>query len=361
VPSSLHSRRLFAICYTAVWTLIGLNNALTVHIGLANFGIGVPWWKVLTWELSSNYVNGALVLVIRELVLRVPLTAERWKRMLPFHLAAALAYCLVHVGTMVAIRKFVYLLHGLAYDMGALLPSLGYEMLKDIPGYFVYMIVIYGFDAQRKNRERTLEASRLETLLARAHAGRLEAQLQPHFLFNTLNAISALMYEDVRAADRMISRLGELLRLLADRSPDAEVSLSEEVAIVERYVEMMRLRFGERLHVRMEVAEEARGAMVPRFILQPLMENAIQHGIARCADGGRIELSGVRENGSLLLRLRNDGPPLEGRRRGVGLSNTAERLERLYGPGQSFAVENAAGGGVLVTMRLPYQCAAGEA
>jgi two-component system sensor histidine kinase AlgZ len=194
-----------------------------------------------------------------------------------------------------------------------------------------------------------------ERLLARAQLQALQAQIHPHFLFNALNAISALGYTDPTRADRALSELSALLRLSFKDGPE-EIPLKDEIAFVQGCVDVYALLMPERLDWRMEIDPEAWSARVPRMILQPLVENAVVHGIARRKQGGEIALHGQVQNGELLLSLQNDdaesGTAQSGN--GVGLNNVRERLRVLYGPAQELALTCEPGGRTCVTLRLPY-------
>jgi LytS/YehU family sensor histidine kinase len=217
-------------------------------------------------------------------------------------------------------------------------------------------------DRNRAAPERELLASQREAGLARAQLQTLQAQLQPHFLFNALNTISSMMYEDVEAADRMIARLSELLRHALRTTRAQTISLVEELEILEPYLDLMRARFGDRLEVELRVEDDARAAAVPALLLQPLVENAAQHGAPEPPLPARIVVAARREGVALVVEVADNGPgapedrPLLGR--GIGLTNTAARLRALYGDEARLAWENVAGGGLCVRVVLPYRAVA---
>jgi LytS/YehU family sensor histidine kinase len=182
-------------------------------------------------------------------------------------------------------------------------------------------------------------------------------QLNPHFLFNTLHAISALMRKDMEAAERMIAQLSELLRYALESTDAQVVPLEQELAFLRRYLEIEQTRFGSRLEVRFDIGPSSLPAELPNLILQPLVENAIRHGIEACAKPGVIELAAWKENDRLMVTVSDNGKglPANGERReGVGLSNTRSRLQQLYGANHRFELTPSPGGGVKVTLSLPF-------
>jgi signal transduction histidine kinase len=231
---------------------------------------------------------------------------------------------------------------------------------SSLPTYWVILFGYYALDYYVKYRDRELRASQLETRLSQAQLQALKMQLNPHFLFNTLHTISSLMYTDIETADRMMTRLSELLRLTLEKEASPEVTLKEEIDLVERYLEIERIRFEDRLRVRIEVDPAALEARVPNFSLQPLVENAILHGIASRPEGGRLDITAARQNGMLEIRLQDDGPGMRSdtpRREGIGVANTRARLAQLYGNAHRFEMTNVPEGGLRVTITLPYHTA----
>jgi LytS/YehU family sensor histidine kinase len=228
------------------------------------------------------------------------------------------------------------------------------------PTYWVILFAYLTFDYAAKYRDRASHAAQLEGRLAEARLQALRMQLNPHFLFNTLNSISSLMYSDVEAADAMMTRLSELLRLTLHSDGRPVTSLRQELEMLNRYIEIERIRFEDRLRVSVDIDQAALDAGVPSFSLQPLVENAIRHAIAPRAAGGRLSISARRSNGSVRISLRDDGPGLpEGElRQGVGLANTRARLEQLYGAAHRFEMLSPPGGGLEIFMELPYRPAA---
>ncbi len=224
--------------------------------------------------------------------------------------------------------------------------------------YWVIVAVSHAFDYYRKYRERELRTSELEKHLAQAKLQALQMQLNPHFLFNTLHSISSLMHKDVEAADRMIARLSDLLRAALAGAATQQVTLRQELDLLQLYLAIEQVRFGSRLTVKMNIAPDTLDAQVPNLILQPLVENAIRHGIEPRARPGCIELQAHRQDGNLALRVSDDGAGLEenGRiKEGVGLSNTRARLRELYGPAHRFELLRGQQGGVRVELSIPFR------
>jgi LytS/YehU family sensor histidine kinase len=226
--------------------------------------------------------------------------------------------------------------------------------------YWAILGVNYAIDYYQKYRERELRASQLETRLAQARLQVLKMQLHPHFLFNTLNAISELVYKDPESAEQMITNLSDLLRLSLENVGVQEVPLKQELDFLNKYVEIEQTRFHDRLQMNMEIEPETLDACVPNMILQPLVENAIRHGIGMRSSGGKIEIGADRVDGMLHLFVRDNGRGLlngekKALKEGVGLANTRARLAHLYGAAHRFDLKNSPGGGLMVDLAIPFR------
>ena len=224
--------------------------------------------------------------------------------------------------------------------------------------YWLLVGVGHGLEYYRGLRQREAQNERLSRQLAQTQLHLLKTQLHPHFLFNTLHAISALMHRDVKAADRMLARLSQLLRVALDYTGTQEVSLEEELDFLEPYMEIEQVRLGDRLSVELDVDPYTLDARVPHMILQPLVENAIRHGIAPRAGPGRITIRAHGSSDTLHLEVRDDGPGLPAGKSangGLGLANTRARLEQLYGDRFTFEPANAPDGGFRVAIRIPFR------
>ncbi len=215
----------------------------------------------------------------------------------------------------------------------------------------VHHAVVY----YRVSKDRALRASQLEARLAQTQLHMLRMQLQPHFLFNTLHSISALMHKDVRRADSMVAALSDLLRMSLQNIGAQEVPLQSELDFLQRYVEIMSLRFGDRLHVSIDVEPQTRDARVPNLFLQPLVENSFRHGFGDLGQGS-VAISVRRDGEMLRCDVRDDGRGLRaGHKEGLGLASTRQRLAHLYGERHTFSLRGAPGQGVHVTMAIPFQ------
>jgi two-component sensor histidine kinase len=230
--------------------------------------------------------------------------------------------------------------------------------LNDLIVYFAVLGAAFTRNYFLRYRERQAEAVALRAQLAESRLESLRMQLNPHFLFNTLNAISAQVERDPRGVRRMIARLSELLRATLESTSIQEVALRRELELLDLFLEIMKVRFQGALEIAVNVDPGSTAAMVPPLILQPLVENAAEHGIARISGPGRIEIGAKREGGRLILSVLDNGPGLIEGREGstrLGLENTRERLRQLYGPQGRLTLETAPGGGALARIEIPYR------
>jgi LytS/YehU family sensor histidine kinase len=227
--------------------------------------------------------------------------------------------------------------------------------------YWGIVIVDHAIDYYRKYQERELRASQLEAQLVASELQVLKLQLHPHFLFNTLNTISALIHESPEEADEMISQLGDLLRVTLETVHVHEVPLTQELDFLKHYLAIEQTRFQDRLRITMSIEPETLDAMVPNLILQPLVENSIRHGIALRPEARSIEIKSWQDNGTLRLRVADDGPGLSSDKlllkEGVGLTTTRQRLSSLYGTKHDFSLQNSPRGGLVVELTIPFKTA----
>ena len=225
--------------------------------------------------------------------------------------------------------------------------------------YWTIVIVEHAIDYYRKYQERELRTSQLEAQLVAAELHVLKMQLHPHFLFNTLNTISALIHESPDEADEMISQLGDLLRMTLETVHVHEVALTKELDFLKHYLAIEQTRFQDRLSVTMAIEPETLDALVPNLILQTLVENSIRHGIAVRPEAHCIEIKSWQNNGMLRLRMADDGPGVSSDKlplkEGVGLTTTRQRLNNLYGPKHDFSLRNSPVGGLVVELAIPFK------
>jgi len=318
---------------------------------------------LLAINLVYWYIPALLAPAIMAFALRHPFDREHWPRQVAMHIGAALSYSVIHTALMQGVRVVMLRNEPPEPDFPGWWTSslLNYLMQLDwlLMTYLFLIGVAYALAYRRESEARALNASQLETRLIEAQLQSLQRQLHPHFLFNTLNTISGLIRTDPDGADKMIDRLGDLLRMTLHKSNIQEVPLKEELDVLQKYVEIEQTRFGSRLNVEMHVPPEVLDAQVPSLLLQPLVENAIRHGIAPNARPGWIGIDAAREDDELVLQIRDSGdglPPdrLMALNRGVGLDNTRSRLEHLYHARYSFTFSNLERG-FCVTIRIPFQ------
>ena len=359
-------RRRGLVLWLAAVVTLGLLLFTYHHLGAVVEGQRRPFLDPLTCELTAAFAAGLLFFPVRALVRRRPLERGLWLRRLPVYAGALVTFAAVHTTMMWGSRVALFPLVGLGrYDYGAMPLRYLMELPMQALGFTAMVGALHAVRLHRQARERELRAARLESSLAQAQLRNLRLQLQPHFLFNALNTVSATMYRDPAAADEMLDALGELLRASLRTAQTDEVPLRVELEVLDRYLAVLGARFGERLQVSRSVEPETVDALVPSMILQPLVENAVRHGNAEKLGRGRIAIRAARRDGRLMLEVEDDGPgaaasTAERAGRGVGLAATAERLQLLYGDQQCFAAGNAPGGGFRVTATMPYRAAAGR-
>ncbi|MEP6733060.1 MAG: histidine kinase [bacterium] len=338
------------------WALVCLFSTQQSYMALATSGSPVPWPKLL-FVMSPGIVMWALLTpAIMWLASRVPLD----RRGIPVHIVAALLCgaadaTLYHFidpwvnpfGTRPWAVAFVrYLSVNMAYYIGVVAATLISQYASQL-------------------RERQIAAAELHSQLSTAHLRSLQAQLRPHFLFNTLNTVAELVHRDPDSADRIITRLGALLRRSFDTFGDQEVTLATELEFLRDYAEIICARFQDRIRITINADSTALSALVPSLILQPLVENAVRHGLEPKAEGGEVHIVVRRRVDVLELEVRDDGRGLSygdedtvrAEHHGVGLSNTADRLRHLYGDAQRFSVRSRVTGGTIVAIQIPVHFA----
>jgi two-component system LytT family sensor kinase len=348
----------------AAWTVFGLLLAHQSYIQAAMADRPMPLVSALRPALLEAFLWAVTTVAIFWLARRFPLERGRLPLRIAVHLAAAVLIALARTGVMVGLSWYVPWIRQRTFSLWFWATSSQNLLFFALLLGLAHLVLYY-----RRYREREQAAEQLARGLTEARLQALKMQLQPHFLFNTLHAISALIPADAQPARRMVARLGDLLRTSLEHEETQEVTLREELAFLEPYLEIEHARLEDRLTVVMHIAPDTLDARVPHLLLQPLVENAIRHGIAARIEPGRVEISASRgaDGRFLQLDIRDDGsggpnPNTVGdggirTRRGVGLTNIRSRLEQLYGTEHRFTLENQTGGGVLVRIRIPYRLA----
>lgn len=307
-------------------------------------------------QLIDFYVWGLVALAIWQIMRVFSLQGPQWKRDLAVHLAISIA--VAPVATLLYISGIA--LTGLGRrDMSVssrLMLNLRGEFIQNILEYLTILAILASVAYYRRYRDDQQEKFQLKHALMESKLQTLRAQLNPHFLFNAMNSVSCLLHRDAAAADKMLSRVANLLRLSLARDDSREVGLFEEVELAEEYLEIQKIRFGSRLNLDIDIADEALEARVPNMLLQPLVENACVHGVARTRGECRLEIKARPEGSQLVIAIYNDGPPVRSdwkSNSGIGLRNTIERLSLLYGERASLDLATFKNG-VRLQVRIPF-------
>lgn len=352
------------------WILFGIYTAIFVLIFGYHYLDDLSRQRLGTFGVRflEEFTGVYSVFILLPLVFRMAhsylFRRKGWIRLVGMHVAAAVAFSFLHTSLMAVSRWIISPLIGMgSYDYGIMRFRYPMEFSNDLIGYTVVVLAYYFFRRMQIAQAQQLAAAELQTRLAQAQLENLRLQLQPHFLFNTLNTISSVMYEDVRAADAMLTQLSDLLRLTLRTASSHEILLSQELQITRLYLDIMQKRFEDKLRVTYSVDPGLENSLVPQLILQPLVENSLRHGLKEIGAGIDISIGVRRENGSLILQVMDTGAGLGQQNtdailnRGLGLANIRGRLEQLYGAGQAFSIANRAAGGAEVTLRFPFHLA----
>ena len=311
-----------------------------------------PRWQDLVFQGTEWLFLGALTPITYVLGRRFPITREHWPRAVAVHFAGAALLCIGWASLGVLLGNLLGRFPADNY-VSWLLTSIPWSVFM----YFTVLGCVHAFGYFLEVREREAQASRLAAQLAEARLSALRMQIHPHFLFNTLNAIAVLVREQQTAtATRMLELLGDMLRRVLAADGQNDVPLATEIAFLEQYLAIEQVRFADRLHVTWTIDDAVRSARVPIFILQPLVENAVRHGVMPRAAGGRITITARPVDDRLELIVEDDGVGLrDGQSEGVGLGNTRERLRTMYGHRATLNIETAASRGVRVVIGLPLE------
>ncbi|MBV9879709.1 MAG: histidine kinase [Gemmatirosa sp.] len=352
--------------FAALWTLLALLSVLQTATALTRAGVPFRWPMLFADRFADWYTCALFTPAYFWLARHAPITRRTWASGVAAHVVATMVFVVLKYPVYVAVRGAIGLtLRGGYY--ATLVDVLSREFITECMTLWAVAGVVHAVEFHRRAQEREAHAERLRAELAAARLDALAEQLRPHFLFNTLNTVSSLMHRDVEAADRVLARLGDLLRRTLRAGDRHEVSLAEELDTLADYVAIVTARFRDRLTVDVAAEPGTERAAVPHFVLQPLVENALEHGIARRAGAGRVEVRATRtgERGERLrLVVTDDGVGLargkgegNGPSDGIGLTNTRRRLAALYGATQRLTLADRAEGGLEVTVELPYRSA----
>ena len=340
--------------------LFGLIDAFQGYVAANSSGGSIAWSRVYPMSIIGWNLWVLFVPLILRLVRRFPLARDTWRWTIVIFTV---------VGIVIALARAVIpvLMHFFVIYNSRFLRSYLANKYFDLISDFLLALVVFGLvftfgqalNYYKQYRENELKASRLAAQLAQSQLQALKMQIHPHFLFNTLNAISSLQLEDPKAAQKMTARLGDFLRLTLENTGTHEVTLKREIEFLNCYLDIQRVRFGDRLTTTFNIEPESLDALLPNLILQPIVENAFQHGISQRIGPGSITVVAQRSGKALVLQVRDNGPGLTKSdkrplREGLGVANTRARLEQLYGAACNLELKNAREGGLVVTMEIPF-------
>ena len=345
-----------------IWTFIGIVFTLQSYFTSFRSEKPTPLFDSLYVQMTWSYLWALATPLVLWAATRLPIERNNWIRSALLHvpLSIVLSAFLTALGHVVLWFYWGWSM-GRPFSFERMGRFVVANFSEGIGIYLLIALTSYAFSYYRRYRESQVQTLLLEAQLSQAQLHALKMQLHPHFLFNTLHSISALLNKDTDSARKMITRLGDFLRLTLDNSGSQEVTLEQEMDFLSCYLEIERIRFQDRLVTRMNVPHQTLDAKVPNLILQPIVENAIRHGIASRSTPGLIEIGAEQRNGTLRIQVRDNGPGLPDHRtsenlfkKGLGLANTETRLERLYGAAHRFDFSNNPAGGLVVTLEIPF-------
>ena len=341
----------------AAWTFLAAFSSAQAAVFFMQRGRPIDWAEVLSSRFVDWYTCALFTPLFFWLARRYPIDRRTWRTALPLTLAVTSVCVVLKYSLLVPLERFLGI-ETWPSVMGAITRSFASESMA----FWAVVGIIHAFEFNRRYREREIAAADLRTKLSEAQLEALRSQIHPHFLFNTLHSISTLMHRDVDAADSMLTRLSDLLRLTLKHRGENEIALRDELSLADHYLAIMSIRFGDRLTIAQSIDPGTLDALVPQFLLQPLLENALQHGVASTSGPSRIEIAARALNDRLILSVTDDGrgaPPLNrGERHGMGLTNTRLRLEQLYGRDQSLMLEKLPERGARISVEMPFHRAA---
>ena len=339
------------------WTALALLSVLQYAVRNWYRDQPVEWARMGTFLLADWYTCGVFIPLLVVVTRRWPVDRRHLATRLPMHVALLLVATLGKLALDIPVQRLLGIPNDRTYAA-----SIAGGGITEAIAFACVAAALHAIEFYRRYRERETQALQLQARLSDAQLRALRAQLNPHFLFNTLNAATTLLHRDPHAADAMLTRLGELLRITLRFDPEHETPLREEMELLDRYLAIMEARFSDRVTIVREIDPAVADAPVPSFILQPLLENAFEHGVAKLQRRGTIEVSARAHGGTLVLTVRDDGPgpaldhSSNGNSgNGVGLTNTRNRLSELYGAEGSLTLAHPADGGTVVEVRIPLR------
>ena len=337
-------------------TFLGFAMTLEVFFNQrANMQMGM-FWDTMISQLGRAAMWGFMLPFILQLRTKMPLSRGHWVAGVGFHALFSVAIMAVYYLGRIAFYRLLYGESEWGFWNEAITGFYGHNLI-DIAWYWAIIGLGYGLEIYERFRSEELKAAQLESRLMETELKALREQLRPHFLFNTMNTIAVLVREKRNdEAVSLLSRLGALLRMSLDPARVHQVTLRQEMEFLDRYVEIQKARFSDRLNVQINISADAMDARIPNLLLQPLVENAIIHGAGPKNSPCLVTVNGRVENGVLHLEVRDDGPgmPVGGpKREGVGLANTRERLAKIYGVASRLTLESVPGHGVSILIALP--------
>ncbi len=335
------------------WTLNGVAVGTQWMRMTDASGQGVAFWRAMPPSMIGAWGWIPIALGLFWLVWRFPIESGRIPRRLAIHTLAVAAVIALRAVYIYALDPFLHWYEGAPDFQDVLEQSVWNNFFQA----WLFIGVGHALVYSERAREREAQASRLVSQLAEARLEALSSRLNPHFLFNALNSIAELVHRDADAADRMIIGLSALLRSSLEQVAHSEVVLEDELRLLGHYLDIEKIRLGERLRVEWEVAPEVRDALVPPLLLQPLVENAVRHGISRRLSPGSIRVRAQRQGGELQIEIRDDGSEANpaGSGFGIGLATTRDRLKALYGDGAQLDLRREPGRGTSACLQLPFR------
>lgn len=349
----------YFLFFFGIGTAVGILNTSIVVTTYLTEGEKFSLFRPAVWEFTGSYSFALLLPLALFIFRKYPVSKNNFAKPVFIYFLTSLAIGLLHVFFMYYSRQFIYNLAGWgAYNYGDLTFRILMEYIKICTGLLTAFLIYNLFRHTKEREAEKARRARLEEQLTRTRLLALKSQLNPHFLFNTLNMISSAMYEDVNTADKMIANLSAMLRTTLYSSDKTDYTLKEELDFLNLYIEIMKSRFNDKLEINFSIDESSRKGLVPHFLLQPLVENSIKYGMENLS-GVTIDIETTKNNGRLILNIKDNGPGINYSRsevlsKGVGISNTIERLEKTFNDDFTFSWNNLESG-VVFTINIPFR------